>query len=154
MAQEIERKFLVVGPGWRRHATGQLYRQGYLARTGASTVRVRTCGDRAWLTIKGATTGMSRLELEYPIPVDDAAEMLSTLCSHTPIEKHRYRIEHAGLTWEVDEFHGANEGLILAEVELEREDQEVDLPDWIGEEVTSDPRYYNANLVDHPFSEW
>ncbi len=154
MAQEIERKFLLTGAGWRGLSDGVLYRQGYVARSAENTVRVRTAGERAWLTIKGPTVGLSRLELEYEIPTADANQMLDDLCRGSIIKKHRYRIAHAGLIWEVDEFHGLNDGLVIAEVELESEDQEIELPEWVGEEVSSDPRYYNANLADHPFSSW
>jgi adenylate cyclase len=154
MAQEIERQFLVKGTDWRRQGGKTLFRQGYLARSSSHAVRVRLAGDRAWLTIKGPTHGLRRLELEYAIPTAEAVEMLDTLCVGAIIEKHRYHIAHAGLIWEVDEFHGLNEGLVIAEVELQHEEQEIDLPEWVGEEVSFDPRYYNANLIDHPYSTW
>lgn len=154
MAQEIERKFLVSNADWRGLAEGKLFRQGYLTGSAENAVRVRLADDRAWLTIKGPTVGLTRPEFEYQIPAADARQMLDDLCRGTTIEKHRYRIEYAGLTWEVDEFHGLNEGLVIAEVELANEGQEVEIPDWVGEEVSSDPRYYNVNLVDHPFTTW
>ncbi len=154
MAIEIERKFLVQGDEWRQLGQGTVYRQGYVARGNGRTVRVRIAGDRGYLTIKGATSGLSRLEFEYPIPITDAAELLETLCDRPLIEKTRYRIEYAGLIWEVDEFAGENQGLILAEVELTSEDQAITLPSWIGEDVTHDPRYYNSNLSQNPFSQW
>ncbi|EDX78002.1 adenylate cyclase [Coleofasciculus chthonoplastes PCC 7420] len=154
MAIEIERKFLVKGDQWRTLGQGMLYRQGYIATHNLTTVRVRLVGDQGYLTIKGKTDNFSRVEYEYPIPGSDAQEMLETLCDRPLIEKTRYRIECKGLVWEVDEFMGENEGLIFAEVELTDENQDVELPDWIGQEVTGDPHYYNANLVRHPFSQW
>lgn len=151
MAIEIERKFLVTGDEWRSLAVGETYRQGYIANINGRTVRVRVVGSQGYLTIKGLTTGSSRAEFEYKIPVGDAEELLETLCDRPLIEKTRYKINIGDLTWEVDEFGGENQGLILAEVELETEDQSIDIPHWIGEEVTSDPRYYNVNLVKNPF---
>ena len=153
MGQEIERKFLVNGNAWRSLAAGQVYRQGYLP-TQECTVRVRVVGEIGFLTIKGPSVGISRAEFEYQIPVQDAQEMMDTLCVSPLIEKLRYRIQLNGLTWEVDEFMGDNAGLILAEVELEDEGQTIDLPEWIGKEVSGDPRYFNASLVKHPFSQW
>jgi adenylate cyclase len=154
MPTEIERKFLVKGDDWRTLATGTVYRQGYLSTKKGCTVRVRLVGDRGYLTIKGSTKGISRAEYEYPIPAEDAQEMLDNLCEAPLIEKTRYKIEFAGLTWEVDEFAGENQGLIIAEVELTDENQTIQLPDWIGKEVSDDSRYFNANLVQHPFSQW
>ncbi|HIK04823.1 MAG TPA: CYTH domain-containing protein [Trichormus sp. M33_DOE_039] len=153
MAKEIERKFLVTDDTWRQLAEGSLYRQGYIASQGA-TVRVRIAGNQGYLTIKGPTVNYSRSEFEYPIPLADAQEMLDTLCVRPLIEKTRYKINLNGLVWEVDEFAGANQGLILAEVELTDESQQIELPNWIGEEVSGDPKYYNSYLVKHPFSEW
>lgn len=154
MATEIERKFLVKSDEWRTLATGTLYRQGYLSTKKGCTVRVRLVGNQGYLTIKGLTQGFSRAEYEYPIPAADAQEMLDNLCDRPLIEKTRYKIEYAGLIWEVDEFAGENQGLIIAEVELIDENHSFELPDWIGQEVSDDPRYYNANLVQHPFSQW
>ena len=154
MPVEIERKFLVNGDAWRGPGTGTRYRQGYLSVEPGRTVRVRLADDSAWLTIKGRSEGMARAEYEYPIPVADAVEMLDTLCIHPLIEKVRYCIEHAGHTWEVDEFSGDNAGLVLAEVELAAADEAVELPAWAGREVTDDPRYYNASLQLHPYREW
>ena len=153
MAHEIERKFLVTEGSWRKAAL-QTYRQGYLSTVKERTVRVRTVNDKGFLTVKGISVGASRLEFEYEIPVADADEMLDTLCEKPLIEKHRYKLDHGGLTWEVDVFFGDNEGLIVAEVELQSEDQALDKPDWVAEEVTSDPRYYNANLIEHPYCNW
>lgn len=154
MGIEIERKFLVRGEAWCPVAAGLLYRQGYLSTDPGRTVRVRLAGEAAWLTIKGPPEGLLRPEFEYPIPVADANEMLDRLCRRPLIEKIRHRVSHGGRTWEVDEFLGDNAGLLLAEVELDRPDEEVELPPWAGEEVTEDPRYANAALVDRPFSRW
>ncbi len=154
MATEIERKFLVIGDDWRSKATGTVLRQGYLSTVKERTVRVRTVGDRAYLTVKGLTVGAVRAEYEYEIPLADAREMLSDLCERPLVEKTRFVIEAEGLTWEIDSFSGANEGLVVAEVELEDEAQQILLPEWVGEEVTHDPRYFNSNLIAHPFSDW
>lgn len=153
MGREIERKFLVTGDGWRRSA-GVEFRQGYLSTVKERSVRVRLAGGRGTLTIKGASEGAARAEYEYEIPPGDAAELLDRLCERPLIEKRRTTLDHAGLTWEVDEFLGENEGLIVAEIELRSEDQEFDRPGWVGAEVTEDARYFNANLVRHPYREW
>ncbi|WP_026734830.1 CYTH domain-containing protein [Fischerella sp. PCC 9605] len=153
MAKEIERKFLLKGDDWRKLAKGSVYRQGYIPTQGA-TVRVRIVGNQGYLTIKGPSVKYSRSEFEYPIPIEDAKEMLETLCDRPLIEKIRYKVEWGGLIWEIDEFEGVNKGLILAEVELSDEKQEIELPSWIGEEVSSNPKYYNRNLVKYPFSQW
>ncbi|HIK36592.1 MAG: CYTH domain-containing protein [Geminocystis sp.] len=154
MAKEIERKFLVKKEQWQPPSGGVLYRQGYINTNTETTVRVRLVGNQGFLTIKGKTIGNTRLEYEYPIPFKDAQEMLDFLCVPPLIEKKRYKVEENGLLWEVDVFLGENEGLILAEVELEDESQEIILPQWVGEEVTDDPRYYNVNLVKNPFRKW
>jgi len=154
MAKEIERKFLVKGDSWRRLAQGSVYSQGYISTQKTATVRVRIVGDQGYLTIKGPSVKYSRSEFEYLIPIADAEEMLETLCDHPLIEKTRYRVEQGNLTWEIDEFEGVNQGLIIAEVELSDEEQQIELPSWIGEEVSDDPKYFNSNLVKHPFSEW
>ncbi len=154
MGKEIERKYLVDEDGTWRNAAGTFYRQGYLSTVKERTVRVRTIGEKGYLTIKGITVGMTRLEYEYEIPVQEAAEMLDILCERPLIEKKRHVLEFEGLTWEVDEFFGDNAGLILAEVELEAETQVFARPSWLGKEVTDDARYFNANLVSCPYSEW
>jgi adenylate cyclase len=154
MANEIERKFLVIGHEWKSLAVGVPYRQGYLSTVKERTVRVRTVGDRGMLTIKGITTDVSRLEFEYEIPLADANRMLDELCERPLIEKTRYTIRIGPLTWEVDEFTGDNRGLIVAEVELSSADQPLVRPPWIGEEVSHDPRYFNSNLVRHPYTTW
>ncbi|GAA5483872.1 CYTH domain-containing protein [Haloferula sargassicola] len=153
MGREIERKFRVAGDGWRQ-GEGVLFRQGYLCTDQDRTVRVRLEGERGVITIKGRTEGLSRAEFEYEVPASEAEEMLEKLCLHPLIEKRRRRIDHAGRIWEVDEFSGENEGLVVAEVELDEEDEAIDLPPWVGEEVSDDPRYYNANLVKHPYGTW
>jgi CYTH domain-containing protein len=154
MAKEIERKFLVIGDGWRQNARATRYRQGYIVAGGGRTVRIRTSGRAAFLTIKGPRTGLSRDEFEYAIPVKDARAMLDTLCVGGLIEKVRHEVEAGGLVWEIDEFEGDNAGLLLAEVELEREDQVVKLPAWVGREVTADRRYYNSYLTRRPYRTW
>lgn len=154
MGLEIERKFLVIGADWKALAVGTVYRQGYLSVDPERTVRVRRAGKAAFLTVKGAANGAARAEYEYSINCAEADAMLDGLCMRPLVEKIRYRIPHAGLTWEVDEFLGDNQGLVLAEVELEREDQDIHLPDWAGPEVTGDPRYFNSYLVSHPFTTW
>jgi adenylate cyclase len=153
MAKEIEKKFLLRNDNWRQHAQGTYYRQGYLSTTKERTVRVRTGGNMAFLTIKGPVKGASRLEFEYPVPLQDAQEILE-LCEQPLIEKTRYIVMHNGLKWEIDEFEGANKGLILAELELTDENQKFDLPEWIAEEVTGNPDYYNSSLIKKPFSKW
>lgn len=153
MPQEIERKYLVKGNEWRKLAEGVPYSQGYISTTGLQTVRVRTVGNLGYLTIKGPRVGISRAEYEYPIPFEDAIEMLHTLCDRPLIEKTRYKISHGNLVWEVDEFAGENQGLVIAEVELPDEHQTIELPNWIDREV-DDPKYFNANLAKHPYSQW
>lgn len=153
MAIEIEKKFLLKNDKWRKDAEGTFYKQGYLSTKKERTVRVRIKGDKAYLTIKGPSRGASRLEFEYPIPAEDAREILA-LCEQPIIEKTRYLVMHNGLKWEIDEFDGVNKGLILAEIELTDENQKFDIPDWIGEEVTGNPDYYNASLIHKPFSSW
>jgi CYTH domain-containing protein len=154
MPLEIERKYLVNGEGWRAHGSGVPCRQGYLSTVPERTVRVRLIRDKGYLTIKGISVGATRAEYEYEVPAGEASEMLDKLCERPLIEKTRYRVEHQGLTWEIDEFDGDNAGLIIAEVELEEEDQVIMLPDWVGKEVTGDPRYYNASLIADPFTRW
>jgi CYTH domain-containing protein len=154
MKTEIERKFLVEGNGWRPLAVEILYRQGYLNGDKQRTVRIRTDGDRAFITIKGPVTGITRAEYEYEIPVADANIILEKLCEKPLIEKIRHRITVGQHTWEIDEFLGENAGLIIAEVELLREDETFERPPWLGREVTGDPKYYNANLVRNPYKNW
>lgn len=152
MAIEIERKFLIVGDAWRS-APAVYFCQGYLNRSKERTVRIRVAGEQGYLTIKGATSGVSRAEFEYEIPLADAQQML-TLCDGPLIEKYRRKISYEGMLWEVDEFLGENQGLVVAEIELESEHQKFAKPDWVGEEVTQDARYYNSNLSAQPFCKW
>ncbi|MFZ4639163.1 MAG: CYTH domain-containing protein [Nodosilinea sp.] len=154
MPTEIERKFLIKDDSWRSGATGVLMRQGYVPTRGQATVRVRIVGDQAYLTLKGPAQGLVRPEFEYPIPLEDGVALLEALCELPLIEKYRYSLCLGQVIWEVDEFLGVNQGLVIAEVELTAVDQAIDLPNWVGEEVTADPRYLNANLVHHPFSLW
>lgn len=154
MGVEIERKFLLQGDAWRGLGQAVLLRQGYLSSARERVVRVRIEGEQAMLTIKGANVGATRGEWEYPIPLADAVELLDGLCEQPLIEKYRHRIEHAGMVWEIDEFLGANAGLVVAEIELGSEDQPFEKPEWVGAEVSGDARYYNANLIRHPFSQW
>ncbi len=154
MAQEIERKFLVRPGAWTPRDPGTRFTQGYLLSQEGRVVRVRLEGHDAKLTIKGATTGISRLEFEYSIPAADAEVMLDQLCAHPLIDKHRYLERHGDHTWEIDVFHGDNDGLIVAEVELVSETDEPTRPAWVGEEVSGDPRYNNSNLRLHPFKNW
>jgi len=154
MGVEIERKYLVEGDSWR----GQIVSatrivQGYLAR-GDVTVRARIRGDRAYLTVKGRSQGIARSEFEYEIPVADAETMLAELADGPVVEKTRHLVEVGGHTWELDVFAGANEGLVMAEIELADADEQFDLPQWAGAEVSDDPRYYNVNLAREPFSQW
>lgn len=153
MAKEIERKFLIVGNGWRKLAPGVHYRQGYLNSAKERTVRVRTVANQAFLTVKGPTVGVTRAEFEYSIPFKDAVAMLQ-LAEPSVIDKTRYRIPIDNFVWEVDEFHGANEGLVVAEIELPAEDTVFEKPQWVGKEVSGDPRYYNSMLARHPYRSW
>jgi adenylate cyclase len=157
MALEIERKFLVTGKGWRGSWPMTPIRQGYLSIDPERAVRVRVAGDRAFLTVKGRPAGgagLQRPEFEYEIPPADAESLLAELCLRPLIVKSRHHVTFQGAQWEVDEFAGENAGLVLAEIELARVDQPIELPDWAGAEVTTDPRYTNASLVRHPYRTW
>jgi CYTH domain-containing protein len=154
MGIEIERKFLLKEKNWRPAEPGKKYRQGYLSLAPERSVRVRIVEDRGYLTIKGISRGAARLEYQYEIPAVDAEAMLDELCEKPLIEKVRYVIKYEGLIWEVDRFLAENEGLIIAEVELGSENQLLRKPEWIGKEVTEDPKYYNVNLIKHPYSQW
>lgn len=151
---EIERKFLVAGTGWKAGLPGRRMRQGYLAANERLQVRIRTAGDLAWLTIKGPQAGATRLEFEYPIPLAHAERLLAELCRQPFVDKTRYEVLHGSHTWEIDEYHGANAGLVVAEIELGAEDEDFALPDWAGAEVTHDPRFSNASLVSRPYCDW
>lgn len=155
MAIEIERKFLVATDDWRRAAdSGLRMQQGYLCRPETSSVRVRVAGDEARLNIKSADPGMRRMEFEYPVPVDEAHQMLERLSVGPVIDKTRYRVAAGDHVWEVDVFHGANDGLVVAEIELASEGSAFQKPSWLGREVTDERRFYNVYLVDHPYREW
>lgn len=154
MGREIERKFLTTGGGWRKGAKRSRLSQGYLLAEKKKSVRVRLEDGRGTVTIKGPARGGGRDEYEYVIPAKDARELLDRLCEKPLIEKTRHRVRHRGLVWEIDEFAGANKGLVVAEVELRRAGQKVALPPWIGREVTDDPRYLNANLFKNPYKTW
>jgi adenylate cyclase len=154
MNREIERKFLVLLEKFPKNLHYELFRQGYLSTKKERTVRVRLAGDKGFLTIKGITKGVSRSEYEYEIPKDDAINLIETLCQKPLIEKKRYKIEHIGHTWEVDEFLGENKGLWIAEIELNAEDEKFETPDWLGDEVSHDSRYFNSSLISNPFSRW
>ena len=154
MALEIERKFLIDINKLVKLENGYDIKQGYIQTKDKTAVRVRVKGDEAFLTIKGENIGATRLEYEYPIPVVDANEMLAKLCAKPIIDTTRYLIYHKKHTWEIDTFNKENDGLIVAEVVLESEDEMVELPEWIVKEVTDDARYYNSNLLEHPYSQW
>ena len=153
MALEIERKFLVTSDAWRDGPAGVRISQGYLTRDPARTVRVRIAGGKAFITIKGKTSGVSRPEFEYPIPVDEARALLD-LCLPPLIDKVRHERQHGGHLWEIDEFLGANAGLVVAEIELADAHESFERPEWLGREVSDDLRYYNASLAERPWSEW
>lgn len=142
---EIERKFLVINNEYRTENVSHI-RQGYVCSEKNRVVRVRIRDNRAFLTLKNAMIGFARNEYEYEIPVEEAEEMLETMCRKPIIDKHRYLYKHNGHTWEIDEFHGRNEGLVIAEIELEHVDDTFEIPPFIGREVTGEVQYYNANL--------
>ena len=152
--KEIERKFLVSGNAWRKGAQGTFYRQGYLAASDDRAVRVRVAGEEAYLTIKGRKTGLSCPEYEYPIPLAEAKDVLERICLRPFIEKIRYVLDFKGMIWEIDEFSGENEGLVVAEVELAAEHQVIEFPAWVGREVSFHPKYWNVNLMKHPYCRW
>ena len=155
MGVEIERKFLVIDDSWREAASpGMRYRQGYLSTDPSNSIRVRVCGEKAWLNIKSAVVGIARREYEYEIPAADAHEILEDLCVKPLIEKTRFIVAHEGSAWEIDVFEADNSGLVVAEIELESAGDEPTLPAWAGEDVSGDIRYYNQRLVEHPYSQW
>lgn len=154
MAQEIERKFLVNLNKLQLPEQGLMICQGYIPTADKTAVRIRIMGEKAFLTLKGENRGAVRTEFEYEIPTTDAQQMLKELCKGPVVDKIRYLITHQKHLWELDIFSGDNLGLVVAEVELDSEDEELNLPEWITEEVTSDPRYFNSNLLSHPFKNW
>jgi adenylate cyclase len=153
MAAEIERKFLIVGDSWKDGCTGLRMAQGYLSLDPDRTVRVRLAGEDAWITIKGRTEGITRTEFEYSIPPNEAKSLLA-MCLPSVIDKTRHLVRFGGHVWEIDVFHGENEGLTVAEVELESEGETPEMPPWTGLEVSEDVRYFNAHLASHPYSTW
>ncbi|MGM9477835.1 CYTH domain-containing protein [Pedobacter sp. GSP4] len=155
MGKEIERKFLIDQQKWDKLAkpAGKLFRQGYLLTDKDKTVRVRATASKGFLTIKGQTIGASRLEYEYEIPVNEAVELLDNF-AQSELSKTRYEIANNGKLWEIDVFLGKNKGLIVAEIELESEDETFDLPDWVAQEVTEEEKYYNSNLTLSPYQDW
>lgn len=158
MAQEIERKFLVKSDVFRTLATPTHYHQGYVPTVNGMTVRIRIAGEKAFITMKDHAVGFTRHEFEYDIPKEDAAQMLELMCAKPQIEKYRYVIPAKAqglvLHWEVDEFLGDNDGLVVAEIEVPTEETTFDIPEWIGEEVTGDKRYYNSHLCKNPYKNW
>lgn len=154
MAKEIERKFIIDISQLGDLKSGVEIKQGYISTTDNTAVRIRLLGDKAFLTLKGKNTGATRSEFEYEIPVKDANEMLAEFCSGPIIDKTRYLVEHCDHTWEVDIFRGDNDGLIVAEVEMQSENESVDIPTWVVKEVTGEDKYYNANLLNNPFKNW
>lgn len=155
MALEIEHKFLLANPDWRRLIHHSVhYKQGYLSNNPLSSVRVRISDAKAWLNIKSATIGSHRQEFEYEIPLSDANNILDELCFKPLIEKIRHFVYLQPHIWEIDEFMGDNAGLIVAEIELQQIGEAFAKPGWLGEEVTGDVRYYNNNLCKHPYKDW
>jgi adenylate cyclase len=152
---EIERKFLVTSDAWLEAVRESAYfRQGYLSNEINCSVRVRIAGDQAWLNLKSVTIGAQRHEFDYAIPVADAHRMLDVLTCKPVIEKTRYFVDIGPHTWEIDVFEGDNAGLVVAEIELDSADEAFEKPDWAGEEVTYDPRYYNTSLSTNPYRNW
>lgn len=155
MATEIEHKFLVTGDSWRADAhASQDFEQGYLCGDGPASVRVRVEGSRANMNVKAAVVGSVRAEYEYPIPIEDAREMLASLCVAPPVIKTRYWVAYGEHTWEIDEFAGDNAPLVIAEIELDSVDEPFQRPPWLGEDVTDDARYYNHALAFTPYAGW
>ena len=154
MPIEIERKYLLRDNSWKGLADGVLYKQGYIFASNDKSVRIRIVGEKAYLTIKASKAGIVRDEFEYEIPLKDAHELLENHCNGKIIEKTRYKITYENMEWEIDEFHGQNQGLVIAEIELSDASQNIIKPVWIGEEVSNEMKYYNSNLIDYPFCEW
>ena len=154
MHTEIERKFLVNTDLWKPADEGVYYKQGYISANGERVVRVRIAGQRAFLGIKSLIANFTRYEFEYQIPVEDAELLMELFCKKPLIEKHRHRETHCGKLWEIDVFHLENDGLVVAEVELESEDESIELPEFVTDEVSTDERYFNFNLHKNPFNSW
>lgn len=155
MAKEIERKFTVISDDWKNNVSHSCrFRQGYMGTDDKASIRIRIEDDKANINIKSATLGISRHEFEYEIPLTDAEEMLNNLCHQPQIDKIRHFVEYQGKTWEIDVFEGDNAGLVVAELELDSETEPFEKPDWAGEDVSHDTRYYNVCLVKHPYKDW
>jgi len=155
MPIEIERKFLLVNDNWRKEVSRSYrIRQGYIGEIGKASVRIRVQDEKANINIKSATLAMRRMEYEYEIPLDEALQMLDQLCNQPQVDKTRYIVEQGKHKWEIDEFYGDNEGLVVAEIELSDEHEIFEKPEWIGKQVTDDARYYNVNLIKQPFKDW
>lgn len=155
MAIEIERKFLLKNDNWRNQViSSTLFKQGYLSGSDKASVRVRIEGEKANINIKSMTLCITRQEYEYTIPLSDAETMLDSLCEKPLVEKTRHIVMYKEHKWEIDEFSGDNEGLFVAEIELNDETEAFAIPDWLGEDVSDQPEYYNVNLVKHPFKNW
>jgi adenylate cyclase len=155
VGKEIERKFLVRNDSWKKGATGKYFRQAYIySDNGECTTRIRIAGDDAFITLKGKSVNITRAEYEYEIPVNDAKEMMNIFCSGSAVEKYRYIVMADGAKWEVDEFTGDNQGLVVAEIELPDETAQFVRPEWLGEEVSQDSRYTNACLAKKPYKNW
>ena len=154
MAKEIERKFLINQDELGSLDNGTSIKQGYISTKDNTVVRVRVSGNQAYLTLKGENTGVTRSEFEYEIPATDAEQIITELCSGPVVEKTRYLVTHCDHTWEVDIFHGENDGLVVAEIELESEGESFEIPDWVTSEVSGETRYYNSSLLDNPFKNW
>ena len=155
MGIEIERKFLLKNDDWiSQVSTSTYFKQGYLSGSEKSSVRVRIEGDKSNINIKSMTLSITRQEYEYGIPLVDAEKLLLELCEQPLIEKTRHIVNYEGYKWEVDVFEGENKGLIVAEIELKDEKEVFPLPEWIGEEVSDQIKYYNVNLIKHPYSQW
>lgn len=154
MAKEIERKFLINRNQLGFLENGTSIKQGYISTQDKTSVRVRISGEKAYLTLKGETMGVTRSEFEYEIPVIDAEQIITELCGGRVVQKTRYLVTHCNHTWEVDIFHGDNDGLVIAEIELESEEERFEIPDWVTSEVSGEPKYYNSSLLDNPFKNW
>jgi adenylate cyclase len=154
MPLEIERKFLLTNTDWKPQTQRSIViKQGYLSAVSERTVRVRIADEKGILTIKGKNEGATRAEFEYEIPKEEALELIE-LCEKPIIEKTRHEVSINNKVWEIDEFEGENQGLVVAEIELESENEKVELPTWIGKEVTDEKKYYNSSLINYPFSFW
>ncbi len=155
MPKEIERKYLLIDNSWKKFVVGETaLRQGYIAKSNDCLVRIRISDNKAWITVKGRQISFTRSEFEYQIPISDAEELLEEFSSENQIVKTRFFLVYQEIKWIVDVFEGENSGLIIAEIELESEISDFALPPWVGEDVTTDFRYTNSNLAEHPYNEW